>query len=325
MTETVLRFVPIAKRDPAQKITVGVVYAPNVPDTQGDRASAAVIAKAAHGFNASGKADHIDREHDLKKTGAVAVESYVAKKGDPDKFPEGAWIMAIKHTDSTWADVEAGKINGYSFFGKGQRIAAKAESGVFDLVDLNIEAVSLVNKPANKTQVDPATFIRKSDDSETVALLKQLIAKVDAQDKQIERLKAGGLGKSGGSTAIDVRKAELTAHATRNELKLADLRSQHIAKTAALEAIWEGQRLPGESGVQSEQRLCRELHQLEVEMAAFGKSAAVDLTDPRRSAFTFRGGESKVYRAVPSDSGLELKPSKLTKGEEEIDLSSLRV
>ena len=111
----------IAKFDTAKRIAYGVVYAPNVPDSQGDYMTADEIEKMAHAFLRKGFVNEIDTEHDLKNNGSAVVESFIARKGDTD-FPEGAWVMGVHiPDDDLWAAVEKGEIGGFSMYGKAVR------------------------------------------------------------------------------------------------------------------------------------------------------------------------------------------------------------
>lgn len=109
------------KFDNDKQIAYGEVYAPNVPDSQGDFMTAEEIEKMAHGFLREGRVTNIDTEHDLEDNGCVVVESFVARKGDPD-FTEGAWVMAVHVPDATmWDDVKKGEFGGFSMYGKAVR------------------------------------------------------------------------------------------------------------------------------------------------------------------------------------------------------------
>lgn len=120
---------PILKTDAAKRIAYGVVYQPNVPDSHGDFMVAEEIEKMAHRFLSKGLVTSIDSEHNLVATGAVVVESFVARKGDED-FPEGAWVLGVHFPDEgQWADVVKGEIGGFSMYGK----AMRAEEEVIEI------------------------------------------------------------------------------------------------------------------------------------------------------------------------------------------------
>jgi hypothetical protein len=79
------------------------------------------IEKMAHGFMLDGLLRGVDTEHDLEDNGSVVVESFIARKGDPD-FIEGSWVAAVKVTDELWPMVKSGELGGFSMYGKGERI-----------------------------------------------------------------------------------------------------------------------------------------------------------------------------------------------------------
>lgn len=97
-----------------KQIVYGEVYAPEVVDSHGDAMSAGELEKLAHRFLLQGKTECIDTQHNNVKAAATAVESFIARPGDPD-FTEGAWVLAVKvHDDTLWGEIKAGKYNGYS-------------------------------------------------------------------------------------------------------------------------------------------------------------------------------------------------------------------
>lgn len=114
MPETVSKL--ILKADSAQKQMVWAeVYAPNRPDSDGEFMSADTIEKMAHQFLRAGKTKMVDVQHDNRTIpGVEVVESFIARKGDPDFLP-GAWVVAVHIPDAeTWAKVEKGELNGFS-------------------------------------------------------------------------------------------------------------------------------------------------------------------------------------------------------------------
>lgn len=107
----------VLKFDNEKRIAYGVVYAPDVPDAHGDFMEAGEIEAMAHRFLAEGRVTSIDTEHDLTDNGSVVVESFIARKGDPD-FPEGAWVVGVHIPDAgLWEQVKKGEIGGLSMYG----------------------------------------------------------------------------------------------------------------------------------------------------------------------------------------------------------------
>ncbi len=106
--------VPIKKTDTKLRIVYGEVYVPWVPDSHNEFMSEENVRLAAHGFLMKGLTENVDRQHDNTLTGCYVVESFVARKGDPD-FIEGSWVAGVQIVgDDLWADVESGEINGFS-------------------------------------------------------------------------------------------------------------------------------------------------------------------------------------------------------------------
>lgn len=113
--------VAIKKQDAEQQIVFGEVFAPGVTDAQGDRMSAAEIAKAAYLFMEKGRLTTIDTNHDLLPNGSYIVETFIAREGDPT-FIAGAWVIGVKVPDpALWAAIKKGELNGFSLDGAGFR------------------------------------------------------------------------------------------------------------------------------------------------------------------------------------------------------------
>lgn len=92
----------------------GVVYAPLQVDTDWETITSEDIKKMAHDFIASGKVSNIDLQHNNQLTGARVVESFIARRGDPD-YPEGAWVLGVRVPEGPlWEAIKTGKINGFS-------------------------------------------------------------------------------------------------------------------------------------------------------------------------------------------------------------------
>jgi len=111
-----------------KRLVFGEVYAPYDTDTDNEAMTPDEIEKAAHNFMLHMRQENVDLEHDQVKTGCVIVESFIARKCDPD-FREGAWVAGAFITkDDLWQQIKAGEINGYSF--GGQVVKQKVEAVV---------------------------------------------------------------------------------------------------------------------------------------------------------------------------------------------------
>lgn len=98
-----------------QRLVTGQVYAANTLDSHGHFMSAEELQRVAHQFMLDGLLTSIDVQHDNQTVKASIVESFIARKGDPD-FEEGSWVATVKIDDlDVWKKVKDGEINGYSF------------------------------------------------------------------------------------------------------------------------------------------------------------------------------------------------------------------
>ena len=107
------RKLKIASED--ERLVFGEVYAPNIPDSDGEFMDAKGIQEMAYKFMKNLKLKSIDTAHNNRNVeGACVVESFIARKGDPD-FIEGSWVVG-SHIDDpdTWAKIKKGEINGFS-------------------------------------------------------------------------------------------------------------------------------------------------------------------------------------------------------------------
>jgi hypothetical protein len=100
---------------PEQRLVFAEVYAPMRPDSDGEFMTAAEIQKMAHKFAADGRLTQVDQGHDNTTTpGIQIVESFIARKDDPD-FLEGSWVVGVHiNDDTTWEKVKKGELNGFS-------------------------------------------------------------------------------------------------------------------------------------------------------------------------------------------------------------------
>jgi hypothetical protein len=107
------RKLKIASED--QRLVFGEVYVPNVPDSDGEFMDAAGIQDMAYRFMKNLRLKSIDVSHSNRIVdGCCVIESFLARKGDPD-FVEGAWVVGAHiEDDETWAKIKKGDINGFS-------------------------------------------------------------------------------------------------------------------------------------------------------------------------------------------------------------------
>lgn len=110
----------IVKLEEELQIVYAEVYVPNVPDSDDDFMTIETVREMAHDFLASGRVTKIDVNHSREDVEAAVVESFIARKGDPD-FIENSWVAGVKIYDSEiWDQVKKGEINGFSLDGIGK-------------------------------------------------------------------------------------------------------------------------------------------------------------------------------------------------------------
>jgi len=114
------KVVNILKVDEDKREVTGVVYEPDVADTEGDYTTADEIKKAAYLFMKNRKTTNIDKQHDETPDEGFVAESWIVQKNDarlPDAI-EGSWAVVIKvENDETWKGVKSGEITGLSMGG----------------------------------------------------------------------------------------------------------------------------------------------------------------------------------------------------------------
>lgn len=118
----------ISATDDEKQIAYGMVYAPMEVDSWGEAMTAEDIETMAHRFMALKLNKTIDEMHDEQpKQDVYPVESFIARKGDPD-YPEGAWVLGVKVEDSqTWEAIKSGQLNGFSFQAMVKKVPVVAE------------------------------------------------------------------------------------------------------------------------------------------------------------------------------------------------------
>ncbi len=110
-----------------RRLVYGEVYAPWQIDTDGETMTPEAIEGMAHRFLAAGRTNKIDIQHDGKESGALVVESFIARKDDPDDFVLGSWVLGVVIPKEHWGAVKSGEINGFSFAGPVAKESTRAK------------------------------------------------------------------------------------------------------------------------------------------------------------------------------------------------------
>ena len=111
------------QKDEKQQIVGGIVYEPDVVDSQGDKADADTIQKAMYDFMQKYAVDQqrINVNHKGKTHTFPIVEVFQpeqdTKKGNAT-VKKGAWFIALKVTSKDiWKRIESGELSGLSMEG----------------------------------------------------------------------------------------------------------------------------------------------------------------------------------------------------------------
>jgi hypothetical protein len=132
-------------RDEKERIVMGEVYIPNFVDTFGTTMTPEEVKRVAYDFMRKGLLDHIDEMHNYQKSGNYVVESFIARKGDPD-FVEGSWVIATKiENDEVWKKILNGEYNGYSIAGRSNK--QRAYVSLSKIKELEVESEENLDGP----------------------------------------------------------------------------------------------------------------------------------------------------------------------------------
>jgi hypothetical protein len=172
--------VTIRKTDAVKKVCYGAIYEPDVLDSQGEKATAAEIEKAAWSAmqnHAVIKADHQD------PVKAFLCESYIAKAGDPDGYKPGAWVGGVKvEDDALWASIEKGEFKAFSMGGAAEKTPVEKQGPV----KKEIHADSMVYA----TNFKDALTLLQSIAATMAEVTKTIAGKDDAVKKSVDALPA---------------------------------------------------------------------------------------------------------------------------------------
>ena len=117
----------IVKKRDWDRVVLGPILIPDLPDSQNDTMTAEDIEQTAHNFLADARL--VGREHSDTWDGAQVVESYIApcelsfadEMYGPQVVPKGSWILGVRIPEESWADVLDGSVTGFSVGGWGER------------------------------------------------------------------------------------------------------------------------------------------------------------------------------------------------------------
>lgn len=114
------KHVPIFVKKADEHIVCGIVYQPDVVDSQGDEASAEEIKKACYLFMEKARVFKV--MHKGKKVKVEILENYIAPQNltiGEKKIKKGTWLMTVRiNDDKIWKQIKAGTLTGFSMAGE---------------------------------------------------------------------------------------------------------------------------------------------------------------------------------------------------------------
>lgn len=127
MKENALQF-SISNFDESKRLVFGQVYQPNKIDGKGWFMEPEEVEKMAHRYMRQGNLrESIDTNHDNVPNGCYPVQSFIARKDDPD-YAEGSWVLGVKITsDDIWNAIVKGELNAFSMEIYVRRVPATVE------------------------------------------------------------------------------------------------------------------------------------------------------------------------------------------------------
>lgn len=236
---------------------IGVVYAPELPDSEGDVASAEVIKEAAWDYLRHSRALEIEHFGAVLAPEKVSVvESFiVSKAGDArldsilprDKQP-GAWAVVLKIDDPALKTAVAnGDIAGLSMFGDAlfERVTKSQPEPESDTMN-EIQMAALVKSIADATALAVSTSLANAE----AARVAKAQADAEAEAARVAKAQADAAAAEAANTptfdgdptdeaALDKFEAVLKAHAMRTALakaktpqEVAEIRKSFAPKDA---------------------------------------------------------------------------------------------
>lgn len=120
MNNEINKHVPIVKRDDEKRLLYGIVYEPDVEDSQHDISDAVEIEKACHKFMEEFASISLMHEEDINDKAKI-VENYinpVTYEHNGHIIRKGSWVL-VTHIldDELWKQVKDGTFTGYSLEG----------------------------------------------------------------------------------------------------------------------------------------------------------------------------------------------------------------
>ncbi|MBN7275096.1 DNA methyltransferase [Ligilactobacillus pobuzihii] len=185
---------PLIKEDDPQKLVYGVVYEPDVEDSQGDSMGAAEIEKAAHGFMENYQ--QIDKQHDFTTHAGQVVESYIAPADmeiGMQTVTKGTWVLVTKATDEIWDAIQKGDYTGYSLAGQAEVLEKSTKDDFTNRKPMNDVVIAMRVFGDN---VDNIVY-GGSDYPDITSKLTAILQEADEFKEVIQGISPNGVQKQG--------------------------------------------------------------------------------------------------------------------------------
>lgn len=219
-------------------VVYGVVYTPDVKDSQGDIATAQEIKKASYNFMKNKRTDNIDIEHSFDNVDAFVAESWIVQKRD-EHFPDdvGAWAVAIQlESEELKKMAKDGEIASLSMAGEAIRKSTGDTKARLKVIFENLLDI------ITGFSVDIWTDIRKGEDINMDQYRLELSDKIKKATRETDKLfntitaDVTQIKKSTDEQANMVEEQSQTIDKLKAQLKEKDTKLAELsAKVAALE------------------------------------------------------------------------------------------
>lgn len=185
-------YVPIMKKT-EEHICVGVVYAPNEVDMDGDFMSAETLEKTAHTFLADYR--NIDINHSFEKQESISIlESYITPADfelEGTLIKKGSWILTTKiNNDEIWDAITKGELTGYSLAGTARKIKKTATEEVETLEKPKTEdQPAITEKDLSNMVQSEVSMIKEYMDTSNTQLLKNMTSIIEKMNELFSHTK----------------------------------------------------------------------------------------------------------------------------------------
>ncbi len=226
-------------------VVYGIVYEPEVLDSQGDIASAEEIEKAAYDFMKARNTRNVDKNHDFNATSAYVAESWIVKSGDA-LFPDaiGAWAVGIKLEDEALKEqFRKGELAGLSMAGIAKREEEK-DSLVKSMFEQIMKALTLQKtQDATNAARELEQILKAAQESQSA--LESAKAKIAILENEASELR-NELRKSAQNTnpqTLDAQNPEAIAKAARAYVLEQERAGISVSVSEAVAIITKGAKI----------------------------------------------------------------------------------